>query len=937
MKNLSTMHKRILGVIFMAVVMIAFVSTKPVYALSDDDYCKSSTGQREKVPESTLVNRYGLKIEQLDNNQYKISMNPTSNREERCKTTLKLVKVNNTSKNQSITCSSPLTITETNTTTETMSGLPGITFTIEGTDIIKNENQANSCYYEKGEMVYELSVETAPEVKRGNCPTVQMEDSNITIGSINCSNSYAAGTFEQKFCYAKTHATKKYDDSSSSITNGRFSGSIDELTFKCEGDVTKIPTNPDQLTGENYFVNKYYIYGSTTQTVTATGPYTYHYAPGVEVTGNTPSCEVTCEEAVDVEFGPPVASRAGGCFEYKVRVTSRVSCNMTKAPEAPPADCSYRTPTPHCVSANGSVWLQGGPNEEFDACVKTCDGGKYTQKCSNKCYKKVYGTSAKKTNMAFYEDVMATQLVDNPTFGFTLNECLTMTKADGSKYNPTGCYYVSGSSILWGHLGTAHVQGRWYAEHPGGKYHNGQYILARDDGFWRHNYGNGNYCHDNCSWIGSTNSYYLNPGFAEKDYELNMEKYNSTIRSCKAAATCKTETAEFTISADYTKRGQTTSTTINFPYDNQKDSVKHTGTGKATTTADQGNTTLLPDYPSSGEGFMGCYKNDDTKENRYRVTWGFPGSWKSLKTGEISYTPVNDNEAWPEYSHQFCIPGDAKSVNVAWWNAYKHKQLVDSGLISGISASAAWIDELCQYSSSSSSIIKKDYTDVSSYMSDIEWNINAITREFGYFGWDIKMQCFYAMNIDPICTDKCCEEGTCSSSTYDKACKPPTPDDNNYRVRSTNLEDMFPATDGTATTSTDNTGRNPGFNWSQYAINNKNTDYKSNPVKYYQELQRAAQNGTEIYTDSNLDYEFELSPKVLRDMRKDQAGLGGSNYTAFNESGFSIDANGVGRYYSQKIRDLEGNKKIAPKDARQLLCNNMVNWSSTECDSVHEG
>ena len=41
MKNLSTMHKRILGVIFMAVVMVAVVSAKPVYALSDDDFGNS--------------------------------------------------------------------------------------------------------------------------------------------------------------------------------------------------------------------------------------------------------------------------------------------------------------------------------------------------------------------------------------------------------------------------------------------------------------------------------------------------------------------------------------------------------------------------------------------------------------------------------------------------------------------------------------------------------------------------------------------------------------------------------------------------------------------------------------------------------------------------------------------------------------------------------
>ena len=37
------------------------------------------------------------------------------------------------------------------------------------------------------------------------------------------------------------------------------------------------------------------------------------------------------------------------------------------------------------------VLHQGGPNEDFEACINECDGGKYTPKCSNTCYEKIYG------------------------------------------------------------------------------------------------------------------------------------------------------------------------------------------------------------------------------------------------------------------------------------------------------------------------------------------------------------------------------------------------------------------------------------------------------------------------------------------------------------------------------------------------------------------
>ena len=349
-----------------------------------------------------------------------------------------------------------------------------------------------------------------------------------------------------------------------------------------------------------------------------------------------------------------------------------------------------------------------------------------------------------------------------------------------------------------------------------------------------------------------------------------------------------------------------------------------------TSTQDQNNTTLLPDYPNTGSGIWGCYKSGATETNLYRSTWTFPGTWLNIKTGEISYSPKDSSKTvWYSYDKKFCIPGDAQNVNTAWWNAYRNKQLKENGILDQTSIADPAIEDECHYQTSSDSVYNK--TSVSE--SDITWNIHAKAKNFGYFDWNINIDCFFAVNSDPLKAD----DGDPKNTTTPKECLPPPgkdPDDPDYRVRSDDQEEMFPNENGEA--STGSYGRTPGYNWSEYAVNNKNTDYKSNPPAYVQQLQLEARNakltGNEIYTVDKLDYEFNLTPQVLRQMRKDAAGIGGNNYTSFSDSGFSISS-GVGRYKSQKIRSLAGDHKIP--NGPELNCNNMLHYGSSACDPVH--
>lgn len=897
------MLKRIFGV-FIVTLLSGFIALPVVRA--DVKWCTDSglTG-------TDVSQRYGITLTSNGNNSYTLQMNPKDNQTERCKTTFHITKINgqDPGANYPLSCSQDASFYA-DSTSETSSGLDGVVVVLESDDkVVKNEHESNSCYYAGVSVTLDVSAPISAYQQDESCPSVVKEDPTLTVPMINCNQVYPTGSFEQKFCYAKQHAgSHSYD-----FTNkgGKYSDGYSNLSFKCIYDVNDsehIKFDPEELKGDAYYVNKQYIYGTNTEVVNL-GNYGYYYSPGFKTEGSAVSCEVTCEESVEVEYGPPVASKAGMCFEYKVRVTSRTSCNMSKAPELPKLDCNYCTPTPQCISSGGGVWLQGGPNEDFDACVRSCDGGKYTKKCSNKCYNQVYGKkkSASKMNYEFLDDFYATKL----TYGGSLSECLEVNKL--------GCYIKDSSgNIEWqaGSEPSRGGEGRWYYEHDG-KFHNGHYLVD-SRGFWRHQYSSGAICNDSCTWIGCSGDVYINPNMAGKDYESNMALYNEAVATCKSKAVCSETTAEFTISADYSTDGST-NITIDFPYDKQKDTIQHSGS-TVNDTASNANSTLLPNEPDEGNGLLGCYKKGDSQQNLYRSTWSFPGTWINAKTGEISYVPKDGGKtSWREHNDKFCVPADAESVNADWWNLYNHKLIEKKGIHTSIFEQSD-VKSKCENTTTRTIVEPVNVSD-----KDIVWNIHARTAKFGYFDWYIQMDCFYAINELPTTP-----VSTTSTNAVDEACNP-APD--NYRVRPIDLEDVFPSNDGTPTTSKESAGRTPGFNWSTFADNTKNENYVSKPQKYMQQIQKL---GYAVYDDDHLDYEFYLSPQTIRSMRKNSSGGGytGSNYSAFDDNGFYVDDYGVSRYKSKKIRGIDGSSKI-PSD-KALLCNNMVSYRSSVCDTLSD-
>ena len=914
MMKIKKMHKRII----LGLSVLALFSTVPARAAEETKWCN------EKEPSEGDVNqRYGISLVHNGGNNFTLKMNPPSNKEERCKMKFNVSEINSkgVTVEQQLSCDADLPLYIEERSDDTAYGLPGVIVKVTSTDkMIKNEKETGSCYYAGGSVTLEMTVPIEAKKTSSSCPEVQREDPTLTVPAIDCANqNYEAGTFEYKFCYAKSHAgTNSYDFTGK---GGKYSDDSKKLpTFKCNYDISsgQVPLEPEKLTGDNYFVNKSYIYGKNIEKVTK-GKYEYYYSPGYKTEGSAVTCEVTCEEAVEVEYGPPVASKAGMCFTYKVRVTSRTSCNMSKAPELPRLDCDYCTPTPNCVGSSGKVWQQGGPSEEFDQCVKSCDGGKYTKKCSNKCYKQVYG-KASKTSATLYDDVLATRLVAD-TYTGSLKDCLEL--------NTGGCYDRTNGNIEW-HAGSTPIrggEGRWYSENPGGRYHNGTFILD-SRGFWRRQYEDGSICQDTCVWSGCGGDQYLNANMAAKDYERNIAKYNAAIKTCKSKAVCSTTTSEYTISADYTPMGKN-EVTITFPYETKKDTIKHTSS-TVISTADKKDTTLLPNYPEEGEGLLGCYKKGEdgsinpNVQNLYRSTWSFPGTWINGKTGEISFLPKSSTDvSWREYKNKFCIPADADQVNERWWNEFYYykmkKQASEQGTKYTVFDETKVADK-CE-TTTKDTIVQPQKTKEE----ELVWNIHANAVKFGYFEWNIEMACFYALNPKPTTPT----EQQTSKSGEKKSCDP-EPD--NYRVRSIDLENVFPATTGEVTNTKAEpaaVGRTPGFNWSEFATNTKNEKYVSKPNNLIKSIQTV---GYGVYSDDYLDYEFELTPQTIRDMRKDggTTNRSGTNYTNFDESGFYVDENGVSRYKSKKIRSLAGNNTI-PNNDSTIACNNMKNAKSTEC------
>lgn len=679
--------------------------------------------------------------------------------------------------------------------------------------------------------------------------------------------------FMAAFNDAKEKALALGHDYSSRVTDG----SLDDSRFGMVCDWQKKATG---TTGDDYYVNKDYYYAKEEDVENVS--YNYHYTgsdentPGVTETVSGGSCKRVCEESVVAEYGPPVASKAGLCFEYKVRVTSRVICETDTSAIVAPEEPEICTPTPVCNQISGREH-QGGPNDEFEQCIDECDGGEYSASCSNKCYQEVYGESEDYDPLALHYDTSAMADTDGD------NSCPGKEGFPGY----AGRYQWENGKIVWVSEGDTYTYARWYRDFPGEAERtcndHGTY-RAYANGFKRRDKGNGNYCQDNCEWQAGkcTEESYLNDEDAAEDRVENMKKYNQAISQCQASASCTTKTAYFEISVDYTHDvdGTTKEETITFPYNSSEQS--------SLPSLGQGNESKSPVRPeiflSDGEdyqGYDGCYVESNAR-NWYQAEWSFPGTWINNKSGEITFVDKTGNNAWHLKEDKFCVPLDAKSVNTLWWEWSE-------------------VGDTCYPADQISS--------------SIDYNIHASTTDFGFFGWNFDFECFYALRneVCDITTNGCCnipgdpEDPTpdCPPGECPPDEDPPTSiSTRDYAFRIVDTSDMFPEQEDGIDENVpkiEGVGRQPGYNWTLgmtsedtsilMSLNDKNPDYKIDPLSLISNIQERRDS---IYSDdSYIDYKFILDTETLAKIRQFNRN---KKYTDFD--GEARTKNGLTVYYS---------------------------------------
>lgn len=751
---------------------------------------------------------------------------------------------------------------------------------------------------------------------------------------INCDvdlNSYGTGSFEYEYCVAY----KKVEGNMQQISAEDIHKSRELTSFKCD------PYNfsrPDDMT--DYYLNKSYMgaFSITTEPVENNGvplQYVYNYnndfnanSPGEQLDTRTKEnvyCNKTCSEVVTVEYGPPVAIKAGFGFEYNVKVTSRVNCypssgstvnkprdirnNIEGNPDINPTT-NYSnlicTPAPVCYHGNtGWTALAAGPNEEFDQCIYNCDDGKYTEKCSKLCYSKVYESDniGLSSSTILYSDyikrVGQSGCSGKDKGNNTVQRC--------SKYDENG-YYVRKMDqadgevkILWKTNPDNPTTGlaRYYSmvDYDKEKF---KCVKNENDGGGIATICN---CSAECVWEGCMGSdlnnsqVYLNTAEATADLLKNYEIYKQAVDKCSVSATCNTTEATLTISTKYMTDKTDQEQIVKFPYTRDADVVKF-----------KNNVDVKNQEGTTVKTCNGCY-DSNTDTNWYQAEWGFPGTWINGKTGEISFkTPdnVTSNNTWDFRKGKFYVPRNAKKVNEKWWQYYYTKLYANSSTNTGNSASMSrksLCEQTCDYNSKHAQFTDSD-------ISNISYNIFATARNFGYYNWNIDISCFYAIGELPGNTDEC----------YNSCIKD---DSIEYKVRSVDLENMFPNTDGSA--KSDEINYPVPFNWSSFAETNKNSSYLFSPIAYRKWVE---DNANSIYTDQYLDYEIKLNRNTIRELRRQKNKYG--VYDGRIVSNSSVNTYRSPLFDSGGILSSNGSK-YPTEDA--LKCNNMKSRNSGVCET----
>lgn len=162
---------------------------------------------------------------------------------------------------------------------------------------------------------------------------------------------------------------------------------------------------------------------------------------------------IVCTEKYTATGSEAKLVKAGGGFDYQANYTITRQCKITQIskPSLYP-ECTYSVD--HSCDWNMSNGTRkgcsgsdcdGGPNNDFDICVKNCDNGKYSQECVNSCYQSIYNSERKLSiNDQLVQKngrIEFTSIIDSTSYtsANTGESCITIHNRDGFyiRYNYT--------------------------------------------------------------------------------------------------------------------------------------------------------------------------------------------------------------------------------------------------------------------------------------------------------------------------------------------------------------------------------------------------------------------------------------------------------------------------------------------------------------------
>lgn len=654
------------------------------------------------------------------------------------------------------------------------------------------------------------------------------------------------------------------------------------------------------------------------------------------------ACRVTCVEQLQVTYDPPQAVKGGMCFQYKVTVRSKVSCkteinNEIKWP-VPKDSCDY---APIC--SGNSQETQAGPNEEFDSCINSCDGGEYSQSCINKCYKSVY-----KSNKKTKSSVKKTSSNLTSTTA-TKSNIIKLSTAD-SYYNIKSCQNNKEIADNIDYCAQAFYQLK--QREPLGTYNENQsnykwyqYVWTPDSSkvqLLSENAVPGSYSAKSKSWIEDikrSSPYYFRDfatakktiqsfygrangynGYGERrkyiidNGGIKRQRTNSYwcgeicgFRRVSGTGECVSTSQQLEdkyvkefdniynqlsecTSKAVCKSGVVSSFNIGVDYDskdattNKENSGNNSwnATNKSGVNADMDNVGTDKNPAGSKKMFVSITYEDEQQKNRGNM---------DLETSNnngingICYGKNND-KYWQHYKTTITFPG-------TWINLKSAKRLYKEPT----SSEKEYMKEKENYY-----CVGYDYKPVNEKWWD--WKINGVgdintikvekpdnikakIENFGKYNWSLNLNCFYGLSNEVTkCVGNNCNP-TCTGGECDTSIK-------NVKMRTVDQQDLFAG----------RTGNKVGFNWTsaaqdKVALNAKNSNAKTygiDPGEYAKKLQTLAKSNSEIAYSGNPDYSLHLTKENIKELRK-YANKNG--YTSYEGNGGNPykEVSGIDLYY----------------------------------------